>query len=314
MATYPSETLTYVDAPRRHRGWMVMPYAVEQFCARVAPQVPLADAAAWLAEHAHEAINTGQRTPQGDRLYRLAHPWEGPDAVFVVKVDPDGTRAAVTCGWWDDAPVVDDAPAVPPPRGLQPRPDPAPLPPSPPLPPRGMPTMMATPPRPLSQEEIRKGLQARRPDPPPAPPPRTGLDLCPLPEGLPCPPGEMQVPCLFPGATLDPAALTLPELERWQVYLGALGQAASKAKKSEAIRQSAVNVRRELKQIAHARRMAPVDRRVYDLRDRLGREGYSVTLLRVLGEVTRERLGEEASEAIFNEAKARMVAAAGVDG
>ena len=46
------------------------------------------------------------RDPMSQALYRLAHPWPGPDAVLVVQRDPDGTRAVVTCGWWDEG---DDA-------------------------------------------------------------------------------------------------------------------------------------------------------------------------------------------------------------
>ena len=87
--------------PRRHRGWMVLPHATERFVEHVAP-VPPEVAHAWLTRHAHTAIPTGHTTARGQALYRLAHPWPGPDAVLVVQRDPDGTRAVVTCGWWDE--------------------------------------------------------------------------------------------------------------------------------------------------------------------------------------------------------------------
>lgn len=143
------ETLTQ----QRRRGWMVMPHAVERFCERVAPQVPLDAAARWLTEHAHEAINTGQRTFRGDRLYRLAHPWPGPDAALVVRTDPDGTRAVVTCGWWDDATEE----AVPPPAPASSRcrvPTPPPEPPAPVHPPPPAPRPAYLPPRPEGLVEV----------------------------------------------------------------------------------------------------------------------------------------------------------------
>lgn len=186
--TYPSDPLTYPDAPRPHRGWVVMAHAVERFCERVAA-VPFAEAAAWLAEHAHEAINTGQRTFRGDRLYRLAHPWDGPDAVLVVRTDPDGTRAVVTCGWWDE--TADET---------EPVPVPAPQ-------PRHVPT---APPAPLTP------TQSQSPAPRPA-------YLPPRPDGL----AEVSPSCL--GARpvrvdrkhqcVAVDALSVPEMRVWVAYL-----------------------------------------------------------------------------------------------
>ena len=83
------------------RGWRVMGHAVERFVERVA-SVHHDEAAAWLADHAHEAVRLGVRSRRGDPLYRLRHPFPGPDAVLVVKIDPGGIRAVVTCGWWDE--------------------------------------------------------------------------------------------------------------------------------------------------------------------------------------------------------------------
>ena len=81
-----------------------MGHAVERFVDRVAcGRVSWCEVAAWVRAHAHEATPTGLRTLRDQPIYRLRHPWPGPDAALIVSTDPDGTRAVVTCGWWEEA-------------------------------------------------------------------------------------------------------------------------------------------------------------------------------------------------------------------
>lgn len=90
--------------PQAHRGWWVSDHAVERFVDRVAcGRVSWCEVAAWVRAHAHEATPTGLRTIRDQPIYRLRHPWPGPDAALIVSTDPDGTRAVVTCGWWEEA-------------------------------------------------------------------------------------------------------------------------------------------------------------------------------------------------------------------
>lgn len=224
---YPADTPAFHGAPRRHRGWMVMPHAVERFRSRVA-NVRHDEATAWLTEHAHEAINTGQRTLRGDRIYRLAHPWPGPDAAFVVKVDPDHTRVVVTCGWWDELATDDDTPATRDDlpearRGLQPRHA-----------------------RTTLEERVAVILDAPRP-----------------PDGLPCPPGSLDLSAILPGYSLDTDALSRADLARWVDYARLVkihlansghGTAAALAKQVESSLRQCAHERLILEQKAAAMR------------------------------------------------------------
>lgn len=131
--------------PQARRGWWVSDHAVDQFVRRiVGAHVPAHEVAEWLRDHAPDAIPTGRRTLRDQQLYRLAHPWSGPDLELVVTTDRDGTRAVLTC-WpyreptprtsrrWDRLA-----------RGGG-----------------GPPDMMATPDAPLTREQLRAGSRSR---------------------------------------------------------------------------------------------------------------------------------------------------------
>lgn len=276
------ETLTQ----QRRRGWMVMPHAVERFCERVAPQVPLDAAARWLTEHAHEAIDTGQRTFRGDRLYRLAHPWDGPDAVLVVKVDPDHTRAVVTCGWWDETATEEDTLAT---RDELP--------------------------------EARRGLQPRAVHPD-AGHVTTLPEIPRPPRDLPCPPGTLDLSAILPGRTLDTNALSRPDLERWTDYVRTVkirlanmgqGTAAALVKQIEVALRQCAHERLIHEQKAAAMRVRhhlpaapPVDLATVD-------DAAARPLLMALCAVLRDVYGDSAHDVLVAEAGRRVGLRNGVD-
>ena len=140
------------------------------------------EAARWLTEHAHEAINTGQRTLRGDRLYRLAHPWDGPDAVLVVS-------------WTRTTP----APWSPVAGGTRP-----------PL------TRRRPPPGTTCLKRV-GATAAPRPHDDGA---RVAviLDAPSPPDGLPCPPGSLDLSAILPGYSLDTDALSRADIARWVDY------------------------------------------------------------------------------------------------
>lgn len=85
-------------------GWWVSEHVVDRFIERVGSfgRTRL-EIATWLRANAHLSVPiVGEKLKDGKRCYRLEHPWGKPDAVLVVGIDPDGTRAVVTCGWWEE--------------------------------------------------------------------------------------------------------------------------------------------------------------------------------------------------------------------
>lgn len=85
-------------------GWWVSEHVVDRFIERVGSfgRTRL-EIATWLRDNAHLSVPiVGEKLKDGKRCYRLEHPWGKPDAVLVVGIDPDGTRAVVTCGWWEE--------------------------------------------------------------------------------------------------------------------------------------------------------------------------------------------------------------------
>lgn len=289
-----------------HRGWRVEGHAVDQFVKRVLGRAAIgadltqAEVATWLREHAHQATHTGEVTRKGNPVYRLAHPWPGPDAALIVKHDPGGVIAAVTCAWWEELDEL-DAPA---PRLPKPAPEvmhrraPAP-------------TMMAVPDRPLSAEEIRAGLaravrrgstpkaQPTKPKPHPAP---QSIDVQP---SLACPPGGTSLDFLRPGLTLDLAALPYEQMRAWVNWLGPT--ATELVNRGLTARHlAAVALRKRLKAMAHEvlMRAAPPLPKVPPERV-LDRETYDRALIAALGAVLREEMGEVESSRLFSMAKAR---------
>jgi len=98
--------------PRAINGWCVSHHAAGRFFDRIIGQalsyeLSRSNIVNWLRNHAWEAQPTGFKTREGQDVYRLAHPWRGPDAALVVKVDKDGTKAVVTIGGWEDEEIVE---------------------------------------------------------------------------------------------------------------------------------------------------------------------------------------------------------------
>lgn len=85
-------------------GWWVSEHVVDRFRERVGTfGKTREEIATWLRANAHLSVPiVGEKLRDGKRYYRLEHPWGKPDAVLVVGIDPDGTMAAVTCGWWEE--------------------------------------------------------------------------------------------------------------------------------------------------------------------------------------------------------------------
>ena len=84
-------------------GWIVEPLVVDRFLACVVEQaVSWQEAAVWLRDNACKAEHTTRRSPEGQPVYRLVHPWAGPPIALVVNTRSTGVRVAVTCGWWDE--------------------------------------------------------------------------------------------------------------------------------------------------------------------------------------------------------------------
>lgn len=261
-----------------YRGWMVMPHAAERFCERVAA-VLVDEAHAWLTKHAHEAIHTGQVTKRGQPMFRLPNPW-GPDAVLVVKRDPDGTRAVVTCGWWDDRDLVDDVldlvghdPRVT--RGLQPRP-------------------------------AANGSEPLAIGGPGAPT---------IPRDLPCPPGDLDLSCIAVGLTLSVGSLSYSDMRRWlevaheaRLYVAERGD----VERARNIRL----VENTLRQRAHERLMS--EQKVASMRRQFSLQpGPMVTvydvppdlakpMLVTLFDVLRDLYGDTSAEVALSEAKRRL--------
>lgn len=251
------------------RGWYVSDHAVDQFVKRVLGRAALAsdlsraEVADWLREHAWQATPTTERTRRGDAVYRLAHPWPGPDAAIVVKRDRDGTLAAVTSAWWEELgePEPDPVPRHHPvpvivhrrERVAEPAPAPVPeaaaeLAPAPVTEEAPASAVEAAAEPPLRAEEIRAALARavakgaskpilvhRRervrnptmmavPDCPLARP----LRLPPRPADLPCPPGALAIGVDSPGQTLDPWALTDAQAKKWEAYLTRVTVAVAK--------------------------------------------------------------------------------------
>lgn len=142
------------DRPALHfaptNGWRVAPHVVERFVRRVASE-DYENVASWLRDNVFRASYAGMNTSQGDRVYILEHPFHGPPAALVVKEDPDGCKAAVTCGWWEKDP--DPWRQRKPPRSrMATRPGVK----------FGKPKMMAEPNKPLTEQEILIGNSRRR--------------------------------------------------------------------------------------------------------------------------------------------------------
>lgn len=294
--------MTRAANPQARRGWWVSDHAVDQFVKRVLGRATLgadltqAEVAAWLREHAHQATHTGEVTRKGNPVYRLAHPWPGPDAALIVKHDPGGVIAAVTCAWWEELDEL-DAPA---PRLPKPEPEvmhrraPAPA-------------MMAVPDRPLSAEEIRAGLAraVRKGSTPPKVQQRPGPVRVTLPPSLPCPPGGLSLDFLVPGLTLDIAALSYDDLRAWGKWLAAtVGQFSPLSEQWRA--KETVALRKRFKATAHEMlmRAAPPLPKVPPERV-LDRESYDRALIAALGAVLREEMGEVESSRLFSMAKVR---------
>lgn len=284
-------------------GWRVESHAVDQFVKRVLGRATLgadltqAEVAAWLREHAHQATHTGEVTRKGNPVYRLAHPWPGPDAALIVKHDPGGVIAAVTCAWWEELDEL-DAPA---PRLPKPEPEvmhrraPAPA-------------MMAVPDRPLSAEEIRAGLAraVRKGSAPPKvhPAPRS-IDV---PPSLACPPGDTSLDFLRPGLTLDLAALSYEQMRAWVEWLGPT--ATELVNRGLTARHlAAVALRKRLKAMAHEMLMQAKPSLKVEPEHMPEKTSYDRALLNALGAVLREQMGEVETARLFSMAKERAWAA-----
>lgn len=97
-----SKKSTPQETPIVH-GWRVESLVIDRFLACVVDDtVSWQEAATWIRENAHKAESTPQRSPDGRPVYRLAHPWTGPDIALVVATHPSGIRTALTCGWWEE--------------------------------------------------------------------------------------------------------------------------------------------------------------------------------------------------------------------
>lgn len=279
------------------RGWRVMPHAVERFVERVAA-VHHDEAAAWLADHAHEAVRLGVRSRRGDPLYRLRHPFPGPDAVLVVKIGPGGIRAVVTCGWWDE----DDPDDTP---------DSAPLT-TPPAPVETPERVLHLVPRLVPREDA---ASAPPPAPvaPPPPSPRTAPPVCPPPTGLPCPPGPLSLGALWPGMTLDTDALTHADLVAWTAYIrqakeilanGGSPTTTALAKRLEITLRAAAHRRLLADQKAAKRKRlaTPPDL----VAKAINKGDHLRAILTALGDVLRGRYGQSATDDVFAEARHRV--------
>lgn len=129
----------YVN-PRAINGWYISYHGVGRFFERIigealSYELSRSNIANWLRNHAWEAEPTGVKTRDGQDVYRLAHPWRGPDAALVVKTDRDGTKSVVTIAGWDDEEMVElwrpaappDPPPQPDPPAAKPKEAPVPL-------------------------------------------------------------------------------------------------------------------------------------------------------------------------------------------
>jgi hypothetical protein len=294
------------------RGWRVENHAVDQFVKRVLGRAALGadltqtEVATWLREHAHQATHTGEVTRKGNPVYRLAHPWPGPDAALIVKHDPGGVIAAVTCAWWEELDEL-DAPATrlpkPVPEVVHRRPTPQ------------APTMMAVPDRPLSAEEIRAGLAraARKgstlpPKPKPAPKAIKPPPIEPPPH-LPCPPGNTQLAFLGGDLSLDLARLTSAELRAWGDWLRVVAAELTNRGQCPAS-QKAATLRKHCYVLADvmARKTASPFLPEPDA-PKVARESYNRALVDALGVVLTEEVGEVETSRLFSLAKERAWAA-----
>ena len=254
-------------------------HAIARFVERVAPGMTLDEAHAWLDAHAHDATPLPARTPRGQRQWYLPGP-HGRDVVLVTKDDPGGVLAVVTVGWFE--------------HETEPDPDDVPC-----------PTVALVPPPAPSPRPVASGAPAK-----PKPAWTRPAWLPSMPADLAAPPGALRVGLDAEDQTLDLAAMTYDDMAAWLGYLnrcfsayGAhrvtppplLVTARARIKAAAIVALDViVKANRQAKAAAAAGLAPPRPRYTHD------------ELVTALGEVMRERLGEETSAAIFTEAKIRL--------
>lgn len=254
-------------------------HAIARFVERVAPCMTLDEAQAWLDTHAHAATPLPARTPRGQRQWYLPGP-HGRDAVLVTKDDPGGVLAVVTVGWFEHETEPDPDEVPRPTVALVPPPAPSPR-----------PTVPSAPAKPKPAWTRPAWLPS-------------------MPADLVAPPGALRVGLDAEGQTLDLGALTYDDMAAWLGYLNKCFRAyavrnltvpqhltAARARiKAAAVVALAARIKanEQAKKAVAAGLAPPRPRYTHD------------ELVAALGEVMRERLGEEASAAIFTEAKSRL--------
>jgi hypothetical protein len=168
--------------------------------------------------------------------------------------------------------------------------------------------MMAVPDRPLSAEEIRAGLAraVRNGSAPPKvhPAPRS-IDV---PPSLACPPGDTSLDFLRPGLTLDLAALSYEQMRAWVEWLGPT--ATELVNRGLTARHlAAVALRKRLKAMAHEMLMQAKPSLKVEPEHTTERASCDRALIKALGAVLREEMGEVETARLFSMAKERAWAA-----
>jgi len=244
-------------------------HAVARFVERVAPRMIIDNAQAWLEAHACAASPLPDRTPRGQRQWLLPGPADR-DAVLVTKDDPGGVYVVVTIGWWEHETEAD---------------------------PDDLPRPAVAPPA-SSAPTAAPAAWVR----PPWLPSR--------PAGLAAPPGTLRVGLDAKGQTLDLAALTYEDLTGWLGYLNACFRAYAARNLAPPAHLVAARGRiKALALVALAVRIKAKEQAKKAAADGLLPKRTRYQLVHAVGEVLRERLGEEETAAIFTEAKRRVAQA-----